>query len=246
LRNKAVDIKFVYFDVDDTLVDTTGAVAAAYEAALAEIRPAVAEAGGEPPAPSLEAEMLGTFGSTMPREYLLAWLYETGVDDGRRGELAARAEAVYERRTAHLPPFPEAEPTLAWLASRAVGLGIISDGRTAEQRAKLEAAGLAAFFGPMFVSEDYAVFQHKPSQAMFDEALRAAGVPPEAVMYVGDRNKDVVGANLAGMVSVRILQGWANREPRSRHFAAAQADYVIKNLGELPGLFGEPGGGANA
>jgi len=38
------------------------------------------------------------------------------------------------------------------------------------------------------------------------------------------------------MVSVRVLQGWANRRPSSRTFAAAQADHVIASLGELPGV----------
>jgi putative hydrolase of the HAD superfamily len=233
-----VAITFIYFDVDDTLVDTTGAVMDAYAAALAELEPAVTAAGGRLPDAAVTEQLAGTFGSTMPDEYLQAWLYETGVDGPLRGELAARGAAVFARRTEVIAPFAEARPVLEWLERCGIGRGVISDGRADEQREKLERAGLARFFGPAFVSGDYPVFKGKPARAMFDDALRAANAPAGAVMYVGDRDKDVIGANLAGMVSVRVLQGWANRRPSSLTFAAAQADHVIASLGELPGVIG--------
>jgi HAD superfamily hydrolase (TIGR01549 family) len=231
-----VAIAFVYFDLDDTLIDTTGAVFDGYAAALAEIEPAVAAAGGSVPAEGVPDQLAGTFGSTMPEEYLRAWLYETGVDGQLAEELAARGTEVYEKRT----------EVIEWLERCGIGRGVISDGRADEQREKLERTHLARFFGLVFVSENYPVFKGKPSRAMFDDALAAAKAPADTVMYVGDRDKDVIGANLAGMVSVRVLQGWANRRPSSRTFAAAQADYVIANLGELPGIIGglEEGGGS--
>lgn len=228
-------IAFVYFDLDDTLIDTTNAVVDAYAAALAEIRPAVVDAGCAPPSEAVEEELIGTFGSTMPDEYLAAWLYEAGVDADLRQELAARGTAIFARLTGEIAPFPDAKPVLEWLAEEGIGRGVISDGRLEEQRAKLEQAGLARFIGPAFISEDYPVFKGKPSLAMFEDALAAANAPAAAVMYVGDRTKDVIGANLAGMVSARILQGWANRRPGGvKHFAAARPDYAIRNLGELP------------
>ncbi len=228
-------IAFVYFDLDDTLIDTTNAVVDAYAAALAEIRPAVVDAGFTPPSGAVEEELIGTFGSTMPDEYLGAWLYEAGVDAELRRELAARGTAIFTRLTGEIAPFPDARPVLEWLAEEGIGRGVISDGRLEEQHAKLARAGLAELIGPTFISEDYPVFKGKPSLAMFGDALAAAEAPAAAVMYVGDRTKDVIGANLAGIVSARILQGWANRRPGGvKHFAAAQPDYVIRNLGELP------------
>jgi putative hydrolase of the HAD superfamily len=231
-----VAIAFVYFDLDDTLIDTPGAVMAAYAAARAELAPAVVAAGGTPPAEDVTEQLTGTFGSTMPEEYIRAWLYEAGVDGPLSDELAARAAAAFARRTEFIAPFAAARPVLEWLERRGIGRGIISDGRADEQQDKLARADLARFFGPVFVSENYPVFKGKPSRAMFDDALAAAKAPATAVMYVGDRDKDVIGANLAGMVSVRVLQGWANRRPSSRTFAAAQADHVIEDLGELPAI----------
>ncbi len=227
-------IAFVYFDLDDTLIDTTNAVVDAYAAALAEIRPALVDAGYAPPSEAVEEELIGTFGSTMPDEYLAAWLYETGVDAELRWELVARGTAVFARLTGEIAPFPDARPVLEWLAEEGIGRGVISDGRAEEQHAKLARAGLAELIGPTFISEDYPVFKGKPSLAMFEDALAAAGAPAAAVMYVGDRTKDVIGANLAGMVSARVLQGWANRRLNVKDFAAAKADYVLRNLGELP------------
>jgi HAD superfamily hydrolase (TIGR01549 family) len=232
---------FVYFDLDDTLVDTTTAVEEAYAAALAELAPAVVAAGGRIPGGDVTAELAATFGSTLPEEYIQAWLYEAGVDGARREELAARGAATFARRTQTFGPFPQARPVLEWLEGRGIGRGIISDGRADEQRAKLARAGLARFFGPVFVSEDYAVFEGKPARAMFKDALAAAKAPAAAVIYVGDRDTDVIGANLAGMVSVRVLQGWANRRPPKRTFAAARPDRVIADLGELPAVVDDLG-----
>ena len=152
-------IAFVYFDLDDTLIDTTGAVFDGYAAALAEIEPAVAAAGGSVPAEGVPDQLAGTFGSTMPEEYLRAWLYETGVDGQLAEELASRGTEVYERRTEVIEPFAEARPVLEWLERCGIGRGVISDGRADEQREKLERAHLARFFGPVFVSENYPCIQ---------------------------------------------------------------------------------------
>ena len=239
-------LSFVYFDLDDTLVDTTNAVIDAYAAALAELRPLLLEAGYTPPPEAVAEELTGTFGSTLPDEFLAAWLYEAGVDADLRDELAACGTAIFAKRTEKIEGFPEAKPALEWLAAEGIGRGIISDGRTEEQHAKLAHAGLAELIGPVFVSEDYPVFKGKPSLAMFTDALAAADAPAARVMYVGDRTKDVIGANLAGMVSARVLQGWANRRPKVKHFAAAQPDHVMANLSELPDIVNNHGRGGGA
>ncbi len=229
-------IRFVYFDLDDTLVDTTAAVVAGYGAALARLRAAVVARGGAASDGEIEKRLLSTFGSTMPREYFRAWLYEAGVADGAAAPLVAAAAAVYAGHMERIKAFPAAPAVLSRLAEEGVGRGVITDGRTEEQLTKLRNAGLASYFGPVFVSDKYPVFEGKPGQAMFADALRAAAAPAAAVAFVGDRTKDVIGANLAGMVSVRILQGWANRTGEEAGFAAAAADYTIETLAELRAL----------
>jgi phosphoglycolate phosphatase-like HAD superfamily hydrolase len=56
---------------------------------------------------------------------------------------------------------------------------------------------------------------------------------PYDIAYVGDRTKDVVGADIAGVVSVRVLQSRANERPREPRLAVERPDYVIENVRAL-------------
>jgi putative hydrolase of the HAD superfamily len=230
----AAGIRFVYFDLDDTLVDTTTAVEAAYAAARAAIAPDLATRGLRAPAAAVEEDLLSIFGSRLPREYFIAWLAEAGGTDGLARDLAARAAAAYRTRLGAIPPFPATAAVLTELAARGIGRGVITDGIRDEQRRKLKDAGLADLVGPVFISEDYPMFENKPGQRMFEDALAAAGFPAAEVAFVGDRVKDVIGANLAGMVSVRVWQGWATRERTAAGLRVAQADVDLRTLAELP------------
>jgi putative hydrolase of the HAD superfamily len=229
-------IRFVYFDLDDTLVDTTGAVLAAYAAGEELLAAELTRAGFAAPDGDVREELVANFGSRLPREYFTAWLAEAGAANGVAADLILRATAVYFQRLKHLVPYPEARPTLEFLQERGLGAGVITDGIAAEQRAKLAAAGLERLVGPIFISEDYPLFQSKPGQMMFEDALAAVGCAAAEVMFVGDRPKDVLGANIAGMVPVRILQGWVNRRPGRERLRLARPRYTIQNLEELPPL----------
>lgn len=229
-------IRFVYFDLDDTLVDTTGAVLAAYAAGEELLTAALAASGLATPDGDVREELIGHFGSRLPREYFTAWLAEAGAENGFADNLVADAAAAYYQRLKELAPFPAARPVLEFIRERGLGAGVITDGLAAEQRAKIAAAGLEAFIGPLIISEDYPLFQGKPGQMMFRDALAAADLHPAEIMFVGDRSKDVLGANIAGMVSVRILQGWVNRRPPAESLRLARARYTIRKLDELPPL----------
>lgn len=231
-----MDVRFVYFDLDDTLVDTTSAVLAAYEEGLGPLREALAKRGLAPAGDGRWEELLRAFGSRLPRELFYAWLMEAGYNDGDREGLLGVATDIYWRRVRRLRPFPDAAELLEWLAAAGIGRGIISDGRVEEQRAKLEDTGLARYFGPTFISGQYPLFQGKPAAAMYRDALTAAGEPPATVMFVGDRDKDIIGANIAGMTSVKILQGWANRRPAAEQLAVAVPDYTVYRLADIKAI----------
>jgi len=229
-------IRFVYFDLDDTLVDTTGAVLNAYAAGEEILAAEMARAGYAAPDGDVREELIANFGSRLPCEYFTAWLAEAGAENGFADDLVLRATAVYYRQLKNLPPYPEARAVLEFLQERGLGVGVITDGIAVEQRAKLAAAGLQPFVGPVFISEDYPLFQSKPGQMMFEDALAAAGFTAAETMFVGDRPKDVLGANIAGMVAVRILQGWVNRRAGRERLRLARARYTIRTLDELPPL----------
>ncbi|HWH07984.1 MAG TPA: HAD-IA family hydrolase, partial [Candidatus Thermoplasmatota archaeon] len=81
--------------------------------------------------------------------------------------------------------YPGARDLLLDLKGR-VTLGAITNGPAAVQRPKLEALGYRDYFPEelVFVSGEFGV--RKPDRRIFLAAAKAAGVPPEACVMVGD------------------------------------------------------------
>jgi putative hydrolase of the HAD superfamily len=229
-------IKFVYFDLDDTLVDTTTAVAAGFRAAVARLEEADAIPGGDDggEAYNFIPGLLESFRSLFTREILAALLVEFGAEPSENEDLLTEAAGVFrEELLSTIRPFPGVTEMLAEFAKKNIGRGVLTDGRTDHQLAKLAAAGLDGALEPVIISGDYPPFTMKPSQLLFGDAARAVGFKPGEIAYVGDRTKDVVGANIAGMVSVRVLQGRANERPHEPRLAVERPDYVIENVPAL-------------
>jgi HAD superfamily hydrolase (TIGR01509 family) len=89
---------------------------------------------------------------------------------------------------------------------------------------RLAALGLAPHFESVVVSGDVGV--EKPDPAIFAPALRATGLLPSEVRFVGDSPEDVAGARAAGIHPVLI-----DRTGRSR--AAPNGVPIIRSLREL-------------
>jgi 4-nitrophenyl phosphatase len=79
----------------------------------------------------------------------------------------------------------------------------------------------------------------KPSQALAGALAEATGVAAVDTVFVGDRvSTDIVMGHEAGMVTVLVLTGVTlAADPRN-----SLADYVIKDLTELPGILDRLGG----
>ncbi len=95
-------------------------------------------------------------------------------------------------------PKPGVTGTLEELADRHIVCGVITDGRSKTQRAKLKSAGLLRFFAPdmIFISEETG--HDKTSVSSFAEIVR---LYPEAkrFLYVGDNpEKDIASPSLLG------------------------------------------------
>ncbi len=71
----------------------------------------------------------------------------------------------------------------------------------------------------------------KPNPEFFDRIIDAAGIPPDRIVYVGDRiDNDVIPARKAGMKTVLVRRGlWAEIQVEN-----TQADASIDALTELP------------
>jgi putative hydrolase of the HAD superfamily len=94
---------------------------------------------------------------------------------------------------------PGAQALIDALAAAGVRMGLITNGFTALQLARLERTGLRGHFDPLVISEQLGVA--KPDVRIFEHALNRMGQPPrEQVLMVGDNpHSDILGGLNAGL-----------------------------------------------
>ena len=123
----------------------------------------------------------------------------------------AVAEWIHRRPLKWLPfcRRPGLETLLDFLTDRGIHCGVFSDYPVRE---KLVALGVAARFDLLLSATDGEVGAFKPDPRGFLIASRRWGIPPDQIVYVGDRSEvDAVGARAAGMqcavlMSKRLVQ----------------------------------------
>ncbi|HET6432772.1 pyrimidine 5'-nucleotidase [Dyella sp.] len=125
---------------------------------------------------------------------------------------------------------PGAQALLDALADAGVRLGLITNGFTALQLARLERTGLRERFDPLVISEQLGVA--KPDVRIFEHALQALGDPPrEQVLMVGDNpHSDILGGLNAGLHTC-----WFNPHGQAAP-AGIAAHHEVRALGELQTL----------
>ncbi|MFC8145415.1 HAD family hydrolase [Streptomyces paradoxus] len=117
--------------------------------------------------------------------------------------------------------------------ARAMGRScvIVTNGRTAQQEAKIRNVGLDRLVHAWVISE--VVGQKKPAPGIFQAAARAVGLPLRGSWVIGDSpHADIGGADALGLQSVWVSnrQTWAKDTYRPTHIAAhasSAINYVI-------------------
>lgn len=120
--------------------------------------------------------------------------------------------AAYRYHKPTLRLEPTVRMALQRLADAGVGLALITDGRTATQRNKIEALGLDGFFGnQVYISEAEGV--DKTSMQSFERVM--AMFPAERYAYVGDNPaKDFAAPNRLGWLTVCLRGTDRNVHPQ--------------------------------
>lgn len=132
-------------------------------------------------------------------DYLEKRLREEGLDS-----LMKEIVAAYRRHVPESLPLVEgAKELLDELARRGVAMALVTDGRSATQRAKLAGAGLDRYFPPrnIIISEETGHDKSSP-----DNFRRIVDTYPEArrFFYIGDNpRKDFLMPNLLGWITCR-------------------------------------------
>lgn len=155
--------------------------------------------------------------------------YASGCRDLGLGN-AGVAEELFEDFKARYGTEPVAFAGVSETLSKLHGsyrMGLVSNGRTKGQRAKINACGIAPFFSSVFISE--ASGCKKPNHAIFLACLKELSVLPGEAVFVGDNpHADMEPARSLGMRGVWL---------RNENFPAPTfCDGVIDAIQELPQL----------
>ncbi|MCP4229582.1 MAG: HAD-IA family hydrolase [bacterium] len=234
-ERRDTDIQSVIFDLDDTLLDTFNQVKEAYQAAYDYLTE-------EHSLPATElwdngrefVHLARKMGSINPGETLSALLVQRGIELSVINGSIKNAEELFADVMHRIKPFDGVEVAVEKLAARGIRLGIISDGPSERQWRKIDNLPFRDRLGDnVLVSGDFPPYNEKPKQTMFRAALERLGTDAANTVYVGDRDKDQIGANLAGMLSVRVRQGYSNLEPYSPQFEVEMPDFVIEKTQQI-------------
>lgn len=199
-------MKAVVFDLDNTLFDHT---ASATNAVLGW----VPELGGTP-SDALVAEWFviedHNFGQFLAgavtfqeqrrgrmRDFLPLLGHPVPAGDEELDQIFAGFLEHYQSSWA---AYPDARPALEVARSNGWRVGVLTNGSTTQQNAKLSAIGLADLIDVVCTSESLGV--SKPNPQAYLQTCRALGVEPADTVMIGDNLElDVLAARQAGLTA---------------------------------------------
>jgi putative hydrolase of the HAD superfamily len=224
-------IKAVLFDIDDTLFDSGTLAKMARMNAIKAMIECGLPIKNVQKGYSLLMKIVEKYGSNYDEHF--DRLLETLGCTRDPKIIAAGIIAYHDTKLGYIKPNLDVIPTLIALRDEGCKLGIVSNGRSVKQWEKLIRLGLHHFFDAVIISED--VGSEKPQSKIFRVALEELGVKPEETIYVGDDPEtDVLGANKAGLISIRMIKQ-KHEEPILNK--DMQPKFTITKISELLSIF---------
>jgi putative hydrolase of the HAD superfamily len=193
-------MKAVFFDIDDTLYDTSGFAALARRAAINVMIDAGLPLESDE-AYKLLREIIKEKGSNYDKHFNVLTKRVFGEEKPR---LIALGMITYHNvKFALLRLFPETMSTLIYLKSQGYHLGVISNGITIKQWEKLIRLGLHHFFDEIITSEEAGA--EKPDEIIFKQALDRMGCKAGNSIMIGNKfSEDIKGALNVGMEAILV------------------------------------------
>lgn len=214
------DTRVVVFDLDGTLVDSSGDLAAAVRAALERIAP-----GTPPPSLAQVRDFIGNGARVLVERSLRA----AGLDRPAEEVLPVFLECYGERLLDTTDLYPGARKALDALADRR--LAVLTNKPGDLSRRLLEALSLTARFERIVGGDDRPTRKPDPEGLLW--ILEQLGVGPEAAVMVGDSAVDVQTGRAAGVFTVGFSGGY---DPEG--LATHPPDLRLDDLGLLPAHLG--------
>ena len=198
-------IKWVFFDIDNTLFDSQRLAAEARKNAVRAMIKAGLKAK---PNEAFEKLMsiVKRYTSNYP-EHFDRLVAEYDVEKELRAKIIAAGQGEYHNTKFRLlVPLEGGKETLRKLKRRGYSLGIITNGRAVKQWDKIIRLSVSEFFEPstVIISEDAKA--EKPQESIFTYALWKAKCPPHEAIMVGDKEEDMAAKHV-GMHVIMVRRG---------------------------------------
>ncbi|MBW2999209.1 HAD-IA family hydrolase [Candidatus Woesearchaeota archaeon] len=122
--------------------------------------------------------------------------------------------------------FPDTIPTLEELKQKGLKLVLVSHGRKERQNMKIDVLGIRQYFDFVFIDGN------NEKGKYFSEAMEKLNLNPDEIIVVGDKiTAEIKEANSLGITTVRMLHGRRSKlKPADK---LETADYEIKNIKEV-------------
>ena len=223
-------IRYVLFDVDDTLLDFGKAEAAAIRKTFERIGiPVTGELIRR--YSEINAQQWSRFEKgEITREKLLTERFDILFSELGINVPSEMAQASYEYLLGIGHYFVDGAEELLEALKDKYELYIVSNGNASVQDRRLKSAGIIPYFKDIFISER--VGFNKPSAEFFEACFeRIPGFEKDKAVIVGDR----LSSDILGGINAGVKTCWFN--PRGdAPDPDIPADYEIKHLNELPAL----------
>lgn len=187
-------MRAVIFDIDGTLLDSVDLHARAWveafahfgvQTGFAEVRRQIGKGGDELMPVFLSQERIAREGETIE---------------------AYRSDLFKRRYLSELRPFPGVRPLFEHIRSAGLKIALASSGKRSEVEHYTEILEIGDLVDVATSSDD--ADRSKPHPDIFEAALaKLDGVPPDAIIVVGDTPYDAEAAAKAGLRTVGLLCG---------------------------------------
>ncbi|XP_072265552.1 N-acylneuraminate-9-phosphatase [Pyxicephalus adspersus] len=228
-------IKAIFFDLDNTLIDTSGASKKAIEEViiLLKDKSQFKEDEIQIICNKFQAKLLHeTFDpSEMTIDDLRVLHWEKSMQEIKPGDykdLAKESYALWKSKRLQLMTLSESTKNMLCELRKSARLVLLTNGERQVQREKIEACGASSLFDAIVVGGEHS--EEKPASSIFLHCCDLVSVKPEDCVMVGDNlDTDIQGGLNAGLKATI----WLNKNPRVNSNPSPTPHYIIYSVNNL-------------
>lgn len=202
-------VKVIIFDFDGTLADTLDTIAGITNRLAGEF--------GYKPTTKEEVETLKNFSSRQV-------IKQSRVSIFKLPFLIRKVKKQLSLEIAKIPEFSGLKEAIYDVKNQGLALGILTSNSADNVRCFLEANSLIDCFE--FIQSGAALFG---KSQVIKRLMRAKGLQPEEVIYVGDETRDIEAAKKSNIKVIAVSWGFNSRQVLEKY----SPDFLIDSPGEL-------------